>query len=235
MKAYFVTGTDTGVGKTTVSMALLAVASRRGLRAGGMKPIESGCSRTSAGELVPADALALARVSNLQLDLTKLCLYRFEESMAPGVAADDRGTVLDFARVVASYQTLLAEKPDLVLVEGAGGLLVPLGQGRTIADLASALDLPLLIVARPGLGTINHTGLTVEVARGRGLHIAGVIFSYRVPDRDPLLASNANEIERGARVPYLGCLPHVPVMQSDALADAAERALDCDVLLRTSV
>ncbi|MCG8422937.1 MAG: dethiobiotin synthase [Proteobacteria bacterium] len=231
MKAFFVTGTDTGVGKTTVSTALLAAASQRGLRTACMKPVESGCKQTLDGRLLPVDATELAAVASMKQDLEAVCLYRFAAPVAPGVAAERAGRTIDFELVKRRFSTLIAMKPDFLLVEGAGGLLVPMGAGRMIADLIALLQIPMLVVARPGLGTINHTLLTIAVARQHRLDVAGLVFSCQEPDGEPLVTSNVREITRASQVRYLGCLPHLSARTLTALAEAAERSLECSFLM----
>lgn len=221
--AYFVTGTDTGVGKTTLSRALLAAATERGLRTRCFKPAESGCTRGPDGMLVPRDADSLWEATDRGQPRESACLYRFEEPVAPGVAATRLGTSIDLGAVARAFASIRADGPDFLLVEGAGGLLVPLGGGKSIADLAVLLGLPLLIVARPSLGTINHTLLTIEAARARGLLVQGVIFSCGAADveRDAA-ASNAAEIQAGSGVPVLGTLPNQSDLSVTGLAVAIE-------------
>ena len=239
MNGYFITGTDTDIGKTTVGVSLLSAGARRGLRVAGLKPVESGCERGADGQLHPADASRLSSVSDPRWNCLAACCYRFEAAVAPGVAADDQGVVIDFGTIRRHIDRLLADKPDLLLVEGAGGLLVPMGGGRTIAALARIVAMPLLIVASPGLGTINHTTLSVRVARSEGLEVAGFVFCQRSERVEPLLESNAREIERAEGVRYLGCLPYLSGDMADegaeldreALASAAETGLQLDRLL----
>jgi dethiobiotin synthetase len=221
--AYFVTGTDTAVGKTTVSRALLAAATARGLRTRCCKPVESGCAR-AADRLIPHDAEALWMATDQVQSVESACVYRFEEPIAPGVAAERAGQSIDLVTIARHVCALGESTPALLLVEGAGGLLVPLGAGRTIADLALALSFPLLIVAHPGLGTINHTLLTIEAARARGLAIQGVIFSFADAEMTDaaLVASNEAEIHKASGVPVLGHLPHLPAASLHELASAIE-------------
>lgn len=221
--AYFVTGTDTGVGKTTVGRALLAAATARGLRTRCFKPAESGCARVPDGTLVPRDAESLWEATDRSQLPESACLYRFEEPVAPGVAAARLGTSIDLGAIARALAAIQAAAPDFLLVEGAGGLLVPLGTGKNIADLAVLLGLPLLIVARPTLGTINHTLLTIEAARSRGLSVEGVIFSCGSADVEvDAIDSNAAEIREGSGVPVLGTLPHQPDLSVTSLAAAVE-------------
>lgn len=221
MSAYFVTGTDTNVGKTTFACALLAAAARAGLRGIGIKPAESGCERQEDGQLMPADALALHTASSLKIPLDETCPYRFTEPVAPSVAARHARTTIELDRIGQVYDRVSSLSPDLLLVEGAGGLLVPFAEGVLTTDIARHLNLPLLVVARPGLGTINHTSLTLEVARTRGLTVAGFAFSCTRPDSNPdFIASNVAEIHKIQRAPFLGILPFVVDQTLPTLATA---------------
>jgi dethiobiotin synthetase len=230
-RAFFVTGTDTGVGKTLVSAALLIAARRRGLAVAAMKPAESGCPRDADDALFPEDAAALWRAAGEHQALTDVCPYRFEEPIAPGVAATHHGVEIDFSFLFNVFQEIRRGGADLVIVEGAGGLRVPFGGDATTADLVARFDVPLLVVARDGLGTINHTLLTVESARRSGLEVAGVILSASQPGGSMAFAQqNAAEIQRLGDVAILGILPHVTDISQTTLATAAEVGLDLDAL-----
>jgi dethiobiotin synthetase len=340
VKAFFVTGTDTGVGKTTVACALIAAARARGLRAQGIKPIETGCDPGTDGVPLPLDAIALERAARDEIDdaarsrrrapsprtpdraataddraapapwppneptptgrgaergtwspheatptgpgpesatwspheatptgpgpesatwspheatptgrspheatrtgerreaatrtpggdasrsdpstgpaarsrgpTARYNIYRFAAPLAPSVAAELEGAEVALAPILRGVDRLRSLAPDLLLIEGAGGLLVPLTASIDMADLAAALALPLIVVARDGLGTINHTLLTLEAAASRGLEVAAVILSAATPgtsDRDA--ARNAAEIARRGRVPVIGRMPHI--------------------------
>jgi dethiobiotin synthetase len=201
MRGLFVTGTDTGVGKTEVSCALVAAARADGLDLGAMKPAQSG---VEPGD--PGDAQRL-RAAAGEVDPPELvCPYTFAAPLAPGVAARLAGVEIRLEVILEAAQVLAARHTAL-LVEGAGGLLVPLTPRHTYADLAVALGLPVLVVARVGLGTVNHTALTVEALRARGLAVAGVVLNRTSAESDPSAPHNAAEIERltGARV--LASLP----------------------------
>lgn len=187
MLKLFVTGTDTGVGKTHVSCALLKEARRRGWSALGWKPLETGC-----GPLAE-DARALSEASGIDV----LPEYALAMPAAPAVAAAREGISIDFGRLVARGHAL-AVGHNFVLGEGAGGWRVPITERKDMADLAGELGWPVLIVGRAGLGTINHTLLTAEaVARRCALH--GVVLSVRPGDDGELAASNRDEI--GRRLP----------------------------------
>jgi dethiobiotin synthetase len=168
----FVTGTDTGVGKTVVSCALVRALRERGVDAGAMKPIETG-----VGPEGPLDAIALRDAAGASDPLEDVCPQRFALPAAPNVAAKAESRRVDL-NAIRSALARIAKRRDLVVVEGAGGLLVPIRDGVTMADLAQDMGLPLLIVARASLGTINHTLLTLEAAAGHGLPVVGVVISH---------------------------------------------------------
>jgi dethiobiotin synthetase len=231
VKAFFVTGTDTSVGKTTVACALLAAARTRGHRALAAKPVESGCELDDSGVPVPADALALFRAAagRAASSTPPGSVYRLLAPLAPASAAAREGRAIALTPIHRACARALSLAPDFFLVEGAGGLLVPLAEGLTIADLAASLGHPLLLVARDSLGTINHTLLTVEAARRRRLSIAAVILCAAAPGTATTDAEeNAREIARRSGVPVLGCLPHQQDLSPDALARAAEQHLALD-------
>ena len=204
MRGLFVTGTDTGVGKTEVAAALVAGWRARGLDVGAMKPAQSG-----TGDGLPTDADRLRRATGDADPAELVCPYSLREPLAPAVAARLEGIAISLDRVLACARTL-ADRHAALLVEGAGGLLVPFTERETYADLAVALAMPVLVVARAGLGTVNHTALTCEALRARGLAVAGVVLNRSTDAADPSLPWNAAEIERltGARV--LATLPFEP-------------------------
>lgn len=236
MIGLFVTGTDTGVGKTTVACALLAAARARGLRAAAMKPVETGCADPSdpSAALIPADAMALeqAALGHAPSATPTSNVFRFAAPLAPSVAAEREGGVVSIPAIQRAADRIRSLAPDLLLVEGAGGLLVPLSNDADMTDLARALALPLLLVARDGLGTINHTLLTLEAAATRRIPVAAVILSAVQPGTaDTDWKRNQLEIHRRGRIPVLGRLPHIPGAPLAELAAAAERHLALDQLL----
>ncbi len=207
MTAFFVTGSGTEVGKTTASCALLRAARSRGLATRGIKPIESGCSIRD-GTLYAPDATALGRAAGHPPDI----LFQYEPPLAPSAAATLQQTPTPaLASVLEHVEKRRSETGDngLVLVEGAGGLLVPLSDTQLISDLAAVLALPILVVARDGLGTINHTALTLEVAAHRNLRVAGFMFSS-IDQVSPKRAhANAEAITAITGARYLGRLPRL--------------------------
>ncbi len=191
MKGLFVTGTDTGVGKTFVSCALVRAARIVGHRVFAFKPIETGCRPGEPGE----DQAALAAAAN---DVAR-GTYRFAQPAAPWVAAQAEGVEIDLELVRAELTTG-QQRADRVLVEAAGGWRVPLTQTADTATLARLCGLPVLVVARGGLGTINHTLLTVQAVAADGLDLAGVVLSARAGDDSAFVESNATQIRARSAV-----------------------------------
>ncbi|MEN7972533.1 MAG: dethiobiotin synthase [Verrucomicrobiota bacterium] len=228
MNGLFVTGTDTDIGKTALSALLLAELRRRGINAAPMKPAQTGCKPADSRQqatgtsdpscLVP-NASCLS-VPDLDYSLSMAAMevdsetyqtmspYRFEPACSPHLAAEMAGTEIDIAEMVIAARTLTSDY-GFVIAEGAGGTLVPLNQRETMLDLMQALKLPVLIAARPGLGTINHTLLTIRTLRADGLDIAGVVFIASTDDKPGFIESdNINTIEHFGKVPILGTIPY---------------------------
>jgi len=168
-RGLFVTGTDTGVGKTFVAAALLRALAAAGVRAVGMKPVAAGIG---AGEAVAADVAALAAADGCAVPLADRNPYAFAPAIAPHLAARDAGVAIDVAAIAAAHARLAAAA-DVVVVEGAGGVRVPLGPGRDMLDIARALRLPGLLVVGVRLGCINHALLSADAIGARDLRLAG--------------------------------------------------------------
>ena len=204
-KGVFVTGTDTGVGKTLVAAALIRFMRERGLRAGGMKPVETGVPDPSGpGQ----DAALLQWASGTPEDPRLVAPYRFRDPLAPSVAAEKEGIRIDSALVVDAARRLSANH-DFLVVEGAGGLMVPLSGGLLVADLVKQLGLPLLVVCRPGLGTINHTLLTIFAARAMEIPLAGFVINGMPSDPDEAEHSAPHTLASLASADLLGVLGEV--------------------------
>jgi 8-amino-7-oxononanoate synthase len=201
----FVTGTGTGVGKTVVAAALARTLQRAGLAVAAMKPAQTG---TSEG----ADDLAFIRAAGGVPATRCVAPYLLRRPLAPSVAARMEGTTLEPGRIVENFRWLRREA-DVVVVEGAGGLLVPFSDSADMADLATALGIPLLVVALPGLGTLNHIALTLEAARTRGLEIAGVVLCG-FPS-GPGLPGLAEATNPGAIDGLAGVVPHLAGLDVD--------------------
>jgi dethiobiotin synthetase len=193
---YFVTGTDTNVGKTFVSCALARRARARGHKVFAFKPFETGCL-LSDGQYVGADQEILVAATGSWQRGPLRGLYRFPLPAAPLVAAEAAGTAVDLAFVVHTIRGAISEHdPRLTLVEAAGGWRVPLTREADTATLAQALGFPVVVVARAGLGTINHSLLTIEAVERDGLSVAAVVLSQRPEDEAGFTTRNRDEIAR---------------------------------------
>jgi dethiobiotin synthetase len=212
----FVTGTDTGVGKTVAAAALLRALAAGGLRAVGMKPVAAGIDD---GAAVNADVAALAAAGNVDAPLDERNPYAFTAPIAPHLAATDAGVALSLPSIAAAYARLAA-RADVVVVEGAGGALVPLNDREDMLDIARALRLPVVLVVGLRLGCLSHARLTALAIRARGLNLAGWI-ACRV---DPAMAqaeANLHWLARDLPAPLVADLHDVdagiPVQKALAL------------------
>ncbi len=205
-KGFFITGTDTGVGKTYVASGLISAMIKKGLTVSPFKPVESGC-RMRKGELIPSDTVSLMKVSHIQESINTINPYRLKHALAPSVAAEIENVRINKKTILSAFKRL-ADRYDITIVEGAGGLMVPVYRKYLVIDIAKDLNLPIIIVSRPGLGTINHTLLTIEAAQQRGLHVLGVIINYAEPAKKGLSEkTNPEVIERLSRIPVLAVIP----------------------------
>jgi dethiobiotin synthetase len=227
MSGFFVTATDTEVGKTMVAGGLAGVLRRRNHNIGVFKPIQSG--HLSANP--EGDAARLKFLSGVEDDTEHICPYSIQEPIAPLLALRRDGKRVYLKDIVEKYESLKA-KHRMLIVEGAGGIAVPYAEDGLVVDLASLLKLPLIIVARPNLGTVNHTILTIEYARQRGLTIAGVILSgvgkteIGIPER-----TNADLITAYSGVPVLGSIPWLGEQPTrEQVLNSFEQNIDLDFL-----
>ena len=201
LSGLFVVGTDTGVGKTFVAAAIARAMVGAGRKVGALKPVATGATR-EGGAWRCGDAEALIEAIGGGVGLDRVAPMVYEEPLAPPVAARRMGKPLERAELMRAVGAALAwwegeGRAEVMVVEGVGGLLCPLAEGMTVADLAVTLDYPLVVVARRGLGTINHTLLTLEAARMRGLRVAGVVLNGAIPTSDPIAeATNPGELAR---------------------------------------
>jgi dethiobiotin synthetase len=218
--AYFVTGTDTEVGKTTVAAGMLHAARLQGLSTAAAKPVASGCVKTEQG-LRNDDALALLAQCSLPLRYEEVNPQAFEPAIAPHLAAREAGVVLDVASLYQPVREVLDRGADFSLVEGAGGWRVPLSGTQTLSDLAIALGLPVILVVGVRLGCINHAVLTAEAIARDDLQLAGWVANIVEPQTSRLEDNLATLAER---LPA-PCLGHVPRLES-ARADAVSACLD---------
>jgi dethiobiotin synthetase len=230
-RGLLITGTDTGVGKTFVACGLAGALRRRGVSVAPFKPVETGClpDRGSVFDegsqpLIPADAELLRRATQSNAPLDTICPYRFAPPVAPWVAAEQAGVSIDPQRLEHCYREL-AVTHDIVLVETAGGILVPLTEDFHYADLARLLHLPVLVVIGSKLGAINHTRLTLEFLHSAGLAVLACVLNHPYKETDPATATNEQMLRRLMQVP-LHVIPHQTIGAPpwddpafDALAD----------------
>ncbi|MFC5993342.1 dethiobiotin synthase [Pseudonocardia hispaniensis] len=213
-----VTGTGTGVGKTIVTAAVAANAVGRGERVAVLKPAQTGVG--------PAEAGDLAEVQRLVPGVTTRELARYPDPLAPFTAAGRIGAAPLTPAEAAEAAAELATDHDLVLVEGAGGLLVRFTGDGTLAEVAALLDAPVLVVAAAGLGTLNHSALTVEVLRTRGLTCAGVVVGAWPAEPDLASRHNLTDLPLVTAVPLLGALPDgAAALPPDEFAEVARHTL----------
>ena len=231
-KGVFITGTDTGVGKTFFACKLAALLRVSGYRVGVMKPAESGCAERE-GKLYPEDATLLKKASASQDPLDKICPYQFREPLAPNVAAQREGITLDIDRLIDVYNEI-SSTHDITLVEGAGGLMVPLLPSYTYADFARVLKLPVLVIAANRLGMINHLVLTLEHARCKGLSVLGYVLNRLESGASLAAETNREALSTLTAVICAGELPYIAPSE-DAYSDAADFAEQFDLRIMRSV
>lgn len=236
-KGLFVTGTDLGVGKTVVAAGIAGALARMGKNVGVMKPVATGATILN-DKLVSREALYLQQVSGAQDDLALINPYLYETAAPPSVAAIwEKREEVDLKLLENRFfeLTLLHE---IVIVDGEGGLMAPLNRDETCLDLALQLACELVVVARPSRGTINHTLLTVNLARNMGVHVAGIVLNGYGRDQIGMVErTNPDEIRRLAPVPMLGILPwldgvELETLSATGLVDAVLDYLDLDPLIR---
>lgn len=207
MPGVFITGTDTGVGKTYVSAALLEAFKAQGLRAVGMKPVAAGCEQIG-GEWVNEDVIRLRAASSVSAPHELMNPYLLREPMAPHIAAEREGRHIEIAPIVSACREL-ERRADLLVVEGVGGFCVPLNENEDTADLAVALGLPVLLVVGMRLGCLNHALLSEEAIRARGLHLVGWV-ANRIDPEMPAFDENIEALRLRLKAPCLGVLDWAP-------------------------
>ncbi len=222
-KAILVTGTDLNVGKTYIATGLARMLRHRGFDVGVMKPIELGWPK-GAGEW-PIDADALRAAAESDDPIEDVAPYIFEEMVAPQVAADMNHRPID-PEVIKAALWRLRERHDVVLVEGAGGIAIPIDDGYDLAGLAVDCELSVLVVANAHVGTLNHTFLTVNYAQSRGLEVLGIVSNqYDRTLNDESAPTNARMMARMCKVPVFGVVPFEP--EADTLEDVARSCNEC--------
>lgn len=210
---FFITGTDTGVGKTLVSCALIHAFKARGLKVAGMKPVASGSERTAQG-LRNSDALALQRAANVAADYATINPYCFEPAIAPHLAARQAGVAIEMAALHQAYRTLVAQA-QVVVVEGAGGWRVPLAPTGYLSDFPEAEQMDVILVVGLRLGCLNHAVLSAEAIKSGPCRLVGWAANLIDPEFAPL-QDNLQTLQERLPAPCLGMLPHAA--SPDALA-----------------
>jgi len=282
-KGFFVTGTDTGVGKTVITAALIKAVRLLGFRACGMKPVETGCKRVQSSEfgvthkfinndtsklsichagldpassssldsrfrgndneyefidkpfdkrteLLPADGMFLREMADMDDSIDLITSIRFENPLAPLSASEIEGVSVDFSKIQKAYADL-SKNYNAVIVEGIGGLLVPIKKDYFVLDLARDFGLPVIVVSRPGLGTLNHTMLTVNYAIREGLHVAGIIINHSRPPEDTIAEdTNPGIIRQISPIPIIGIFPYLEDLQSSTIEKAAAKNLNIEII-----
>lgn len=216
-KTFFVTGTDTGVGKTLVSAALLHAAKAAGLRTIGMKPVASGCDQTPEG-LRNEDALALQAAMTESLPYEQINPIALEPAIAPHIAAVQAGRQLSAQRLVGLCRGLQMRPADFMLIEGAGGWRVPLNDRETYARVPQEMDLPVILVVPLQLGCINHALLSAEAIRADGLKVAGWIANRIGPEPMSVEPENLQYLRTHMAAPLIGELPWQAEPDHEALS-----------------
>jgi dethiobiotin synthetase len=226
MQGLFITGTDTGVGKTFVTCGIIRALRERGVRVGAYKPVCSGGEAVADGGFCWPDVEALSDALGPAVPSERICPQRFLAPLAPPAAAECEHRQVDDALLLSGIDAWRLDA-DLLIIEGVGGLLCPLTDSMTVADFAARLGVPLVVVAALRLGVINHTLLTLEVARSRGLTVAGVLLNETGPD-DGSNSSSILEISERAGTAVLGVVP----FEAKGRADATGRLRRPDILSR---
>ncbi len=221
-QGFFITATGTEMGKTVITAGLAGLLKKMGYRTGVMKPVQSGHELHDPA----SDGMRLKVWSGSQDDIEEIVSYHFLPPVAPGVAAGWENAEIRPEKILADLDRL-RKRHDFVLVEGAGGWVVPLGANWTVGDLAKQIGWPVLIVASPCLGTVNHTALTAIAIRKSGCTPAGVILNSRTEGSDdPSRKENKKWIERFAGVPVWGTVPRLEEVNPETVLDAISKNID---------
>ena len=206
-RMFFVTGTDTGVGKTVIACGLLAAAASRGLRTLGLKPVAAGHEDERSGEPYNADVIALRAAATAQINYADINPVLLERPIAPHIAAAGEGIDMRAADLVEHCRQVCLDDVDFVVVEGAGGWLVPINDEETLADFCVQLEVPVILVVGMRLGCLNHGLLTAGAIEQAGLKLAGWVANCVDPNMDEIDA-NIESLRCRLPAPYLGRVPH---------------------------
>lgn len=226
MKGFFVTGTDTDVGKTIISSGIAAVLKEKKIDVGVFKPLLSGVSREDPA----SDTSLLKQLSQTSLSYEEITPFAFKEPLAPYVAGKLEGKIVRIEEVLTHWEKIRG-KHEFFVVEGAGGISVPLGEQFLVSDLMQAIQLPIVIVARPNLGTFNQIFLTVHYAKSLGLTVAGIVING-ISDH-PNLAEKTNPklIEELCGVPILGITPKLKEVTKENIKKMVKEHIDVALLM----
>lgn len=222
-KGLFITGTDTGVGKTTIALVLMRALQARGLRVIGMKPVASGCVQTSDG-LRNDDAEKLRAQSSVTVPYAWVNPYAFEPPIAPHIAAEKIGVTIDVEVIRACYEKI-AQQADVVIVEGAGGWLVPINNEQTMADIAVSLRLPVISVVAIRLGCLNHALLTTQAVADSGMTLIGWVANV-MERNSAVVEENIDMLRRRTCADFLGEM----TLDSPSLMGGSLNALEAELL-----
>ncbi|MDI6744929.1 MAG: dethiobiotin synthase [Thermodesulfovibrionales bacterium] len=230
-KGFFVTGTDTGVGKTVVAAALIKAAGLLGVKACGMKPVETGCTK-EGNVMLPSDGMFLKEIAHMDETVSHVTPCCFEHELAPMVSAEIEGTTVDINKIRVAFDKL-GRAYQAIVVEGVGGLLVPIIKDYFVLDLAREMGLPLVVVARSWLGTINHTLLTVNYALKEGLEVVGIVINHTYQSEGSMAEkTNPQIIEQLSPVPLIGIFPYLDDVSGEALEKAVLKNLNMEIIRR---
>ncbi len=207
-RGFFITGTDTEVGKTLVGGALLLKLREQGINALGFKPVVAGTYLDANGIPQNEDLETLRIASNLAINALSLCPYVLDQPAAPHLVAAQQGLRIEMSVLVNAFQQI-QNKADFVVVEGAGGFLVPLNENTDLAQFAKAIDFPVILVVGMKLGCINHALLTDEAMKSRNLKIAGWV-ANSLSEEMPLIQENIQTLQTRISAPFLGLIPTLP-------------------------
>lgn len=229
-KGFFVTGTDTGVGKTLVAGGISRILSDQGLRVGVFKPVASGCKHEHEG-LINADAHFLRMCSRCDFELSVINPVGYVVPAAPVVCEEFENRRVDFGAMAQAYDSI-CQGSDVMIVEGIGGVRVPISEGVDVLDLMKEFDLPVVIVSRPNLGTINHTLLTIDAVRAVGLEVSGVVISGYEAETATLAEETVSQvISEWGQVEVISIIPYDEEsdVEGNQLGELVVDALgDCD-------
>jgi dethiobiotin synthetase len=228
-RGVFIAGTDTGVGKSTVAAGLAAALKERGIDVGVMKPVETGCPKS-----IPQDSLLLKKAAKVEDELDLINPYRFENPLAPLTAAQMEGKKISLKRLKNCFQEL-EKRHQFLIVEGIGGLLVPLTPQHFTFHFAQLFGLPIILVARANLGTINHTLLTLNWAISQELEVIGVVINNLSEKQGLAESTNPKILQELMEVPLLGIMPYHPHLEGENILSLVgmlvEKNIDLNYIL----